>query len=146
MDADPHRLQRFVEAQNPVYAQVCAELAAGAKASHWMWFVFPQHQALGRSATARHLGLVSRAQALAYWQHPLLGARLKECTRLTLAVPGKTALQIFGTPDDLKLRSCMTLFAPVAPDEPAFGEVLGKYFGGRADERTIALLAEPAAP
>jgi uncharacterized protein (DUF1810 family) len=145
MNADPDGLQRFVDAQNPVYAQVCAELAAGAKASHWMWFIFPQHQALGRSATARHFGLVSRAQALAYWQHPLLGARLRECTQLTLAVQGKAVLQIFGTPDDLKLRSCMTLFSQVAPDEPLFGQALDKYFGGRADDRTIALLAEPPA-
>jgi uncharacterized protein (DUF1810 family) len=146
MDVDPHDLRRFVEAQDPVYTRVCAELAAGAKGSHWMWFIFPQHQALGRSATARRFGLASLAQARAYWEHPLLGARLKECTRLALAVPGKTAQQIFGPPDDLKFRSCMTLFAQAAPDEPVFGQALERFFGGQGDERTMALLAaEPAA-
>lgn len=145
MDVDPHGLQRFVAAQDPVYAQVCAELAAGAKTSHWMWFIFPQHQALGRSATARHFGIASRAEALAYWQHPLLGARLKACTELVLAVRGKTALQLFGPPDDLKFRSCMTLFAHVAPDEPVFRQALEKYFGGAGDAATPALLDGPAA-
>jgi uncharacterized protein (DUF1810 family) len=139
--ADPHDLQRFVLAQDPVYTQVCGELAAGAKTSHWMWFVFPQLQALGRSATAQHFGIASRAEALAYWQHSVLGPRLKACSELVVAVDGKTALQIFRSPDDLKFRSCMTLFAQVAPQEPIFNRALAKYFGGEGDARTLELLA-----
>ena len=137
---DPHDLQRFVQAQDPVYAQVCAELAAGAKTRHWMWFVFPQLKGLGRSAAARHFGIASRTEAQAYRHHPLLGPRLKECSELVLAVAGRTALQIFGSPDDLKFRSSMTLFAHVAPEEPVFRRALEKYFGASMDERTLALL------
>jgi uncharacterized protein (DUF1810 family) len=140
MNAPDTDLQRFVAAQDPVYGQVCAELAAGRKASHWMWFVFPQLRDLGRSATARFYGLASRAEALAYWQHPVLGARLRQCARLVLAVQGRTAHDIFGSPDDLKLRSCMTLFAAVAPEEPVFAQVLQRFFGGEPDPRTLALL------
>src|SRR6266581_3107993 len=105
---DPYDLQRFVDAQNPVYGQVCAELAAGAKSSHWIWFIFPQLEGLGRSATALHYGLGGRDEAQAYWRHARLGARLKECSALVLAVQGKSALQIFGSPDDMKFRSSMT--------------------------------------
>ncbi len=133
-------LQRFVDAQAPVYARVEAELRAGRKASHWMWFVFPQLEGLGRSAMARHYGIASRAEAQAYWRHPLLGARLRQCSELVLAVEGKSALQILGSPDDLKFRSCMTLFAQVAPDEPVFAAALQKYFGGEMDSRTLELL------
>src|SRR5438128_12134765 len=110
---DPHDLQRFIEAQDPVYSQVCAELAAGAKTSHWMWFVFPQLKALGRSSTAQHYGIADRAEAIAYWRHPLLGARLKYCTSLVLGVDGRPVHQLFGSPDDLTFRSCMTPFAQV---------------------------------
>jgi uncharacterized protein (DUF1810 family) len=137
---DPHDLQRFVDAQDPVYHDVRLELAAGQKRSHWMWFVFPQLKELGRSATARHYGLASRAEAAAYWAHPVLGPRLKECSDLVLAVQGRTALQIMGSPDDLKLRSCMTLFAQVAPQEPVFGRLIEKYYGGVPDGKTLALL------
>ncbi|WP_119157051.1 DUF1810 domain-containing protein [Caldimonas tepidiphila] len=137
---DPHDLQRFVAAQEPVYRQVCAELAAGEKASHWMWFVFPQLRGLGRSATARHFGLASAAEARAYWRHPLLGPRLQECTALVLAVEERTAHQILGSPDDLKFRSSMTLFAQVAPGEPLFGRAIGRFFGGVFDPRTLELL------
>ncbi len=136
---DAFDLQRFVAAQAPVYAQVCDELAAGRKTSHWMWFVFPQLKGPGRSATAQHFGIASRAEAQAYWQHPLLGPRLKQCTELVLAVEGRSANQVFGSPDDLKFRSCMTLFAQ-ATDEPAFRRALDKYFGGSADEQTLRLL------
>ena len=136
---DPFRLQRFVDAQQGVYAQVCAELAAGCKRSHWMWFVFPQLKGLGRSATAQHYGIASKAEAQAYWAHPLLGPRLKQCTDLVLAVDGRSAQQIFGPPDDLKFRSCMTLFAQ-ATGEPVFTRALQKYFDGEADPRTIELL------
>jgi uncharacterized protein (DUF1810 family) len=141
---DPHDLQRFIEAQRPVYAQVLAELAAGAKTSHWMWFVFPQLKGLGRSGTARHFGIASRAEAEAYWRHPVLGARLKECSALMLAATGKTAHQILGSPDDLKFRSSMTLFAQVAPEHPVFGQALDRYFGGAADPATIELLEQGA--
>lgn len=139
---DPYDLQRFVTAQDPVLPQVRAELAAGAKASHWMWFVFPQLRALGRSATAQYYGLASRAEALAYWRHPQLGTRLKDCTALVLGVEERTAHQIFGGIDELKFRSCMTLFAQVAPEEPVFGQALQKYFGGVADPKTLELLGE----
>jgi len=133
-------LARFIAAQDPVYAAVCAELSAGAKASHWMWFVFPQLRELGRSAIARHFGLVSRDEARAYWLHPVLGQRLKHCTGLVLAVEDKSAFAIFGTPDDLKFRSCMTLFAQVAPEEPVFEQAIAKFFNASFDERTLALL------
>jgi uncharacterized protein (DUF1810 family) len=133
-------LGRFIEAQNPVYATVCAELSAGAKASHWMWFVFPQLQALGRSATARHFGITSRDEALAHWRHPVLGQRLKKCTELVLAIRYKTAFEIFATPDDLKFRSCMTLFAQVAPEEPVFAPAIAQFFNASFDERTLVLL------
>lgn len=138
--ADPFDLQRFVDAQAPVYAHVCAELRAGAKTSHWMWFIFPQLRALGQSATAKHYGIASPAEAEAYWAHALLGPRLQECSGLVLAVEGRAARQIFGSPDDLKLRSCMTLFERAAPEEPVFGRVLEKYYGGERDARTLALL------
>ena len=136
---DPFDLQRFVDAQRSVYPQVRAELAAGCKRSHWMWFVFPQLKGLGRSATAQHYGIASRAEAQAYWAHPLLGPRLRECTELVLAVDGSSAQEIFGPPDDLKFRSCMTLFAQ-ATGEPVFTRALEKYFRGEADPRTIELL------
>ena len=137
---DDFDLRRFVEAQHAVWPQARGELAAGAKASHWMWFVFPQLRGLGRSATALHFGLASRAEAEGYWRHPLLGPRLKEAAGLALAVAGRSALRIFGPPDDLKFRSCMTLFEAVAPDEPVFARALEKYFGGERDARTLELL------
>lgn len=133
-------LERFVEAQDRVYASVREELAVGNKASHWMWFVFPQLKALGRSTIAKHFGIASRDEALAYWQHPVLGTRLKECTELVLAVGDKTAHEVFGSPDDLKFRSCMTLFAQVAPDEPVFSQALKRFFGGQPDAMTLNLL------
>ena len=140
MQDDGFDLQRFVEAQHAVWPRVRGELAAGAKTSHWMWFVFPQLRGLGRSATALHFGLASGGEAGAYWRHPLLGPRLKEGSQLVVAVAGRSALQIFGPPDDLKFRSCMTLFEAVAPDEPVFARALEKYFGGERDARTLELL------
>jgi uncharacterized protein (DUF1810 family) len=139
--ADPHDLQRFVVAQEVVYPRVIEELARGRKASHWMWFVFPQLKALGRSATALRYGIASQAETGAYLAHPLLGARLVECTRLMLAVDGKSALQVLGSPDDLKLRSSMTLFASIAGAAPEFDAVIERYFAGQADPATLALLA-----
>lgn len=144
MDGLDASLQRFVDAQAPVYATVCAELAHGRKTSHWMWFVFPQLRGLGRSATARHFGLASAAEALAYWHHPLLGPRLAHCAALVRDATAATAHEFFGSPDDLKLRSCMSLFARVAPEEPVFEAVLARYFGGRPDPATLALLTLPA--
>ena len=140
MSAPDETLQRFVDAQAPLYGAVCAELAAGRKTTHWMWFIFPQLKGLGRSATARFYGIASKDEALAYWQHPVLGPRLKQCAELVLNTSGKTAHEIFGTPDDLKLQSCMTLFADVAAGEPVFARVLERYYQGQRDEKTVALL------
>ncbi len=137
----PFDLQRFVEAQDPIYDQIRAELTTGAKTSHWMWFVFPQLQGLGRSAMAVKYEIASLEVARAYWRHPVLSARLKECVELVLAVKGKTAFQIFGTPDDLKFRSSMTVFCSAVPDEPLFKRALAKYYDGREDPRTVELLA-----
>jgi uncharacterized protein (DUF1810 family) len=138
--ADPHDLERFVSAQAAVYPQVVEELGRGRKASHWMWFVFPQLKALGRSGTAKRFGIASPAEAKAYLAHPLLGARLVECTRLMLFVEGKSALQVLGSPDDLKFRSSMTLFAALDPTSPEFQLALAKYYAGEADEATLKLL------
>jgi uncharacterized protein (DUF1810 family) len=133
-------LERFVVAQAPVYERVRAELTAGAKASHWMWFIFPQLRGLGRSAMAEHFGLAGCAEARDYLAHPLLGARLRDCTRLVLDVSNKTAHEIFGSPDDLKFHSSMTLFAAVAPEEDLFSRALDRYFGGRRDFSTENIL------
>ena len=143
--ADPYDLGRFVEAQTHCYARVLEELAAGEKTGHWMWFIFPQLKGLGVSATARRFGLSGLEEALAYLAHPLLGSRLRECTRIVRAVEGRTAHEIFGSPDDLKLRSCLTLFAQAAATSPAagdrvFGEALAKYYRGEPDPRTLELL------
>ena len=136
-------LERFVEAQDRVYEGVRHELAAGRKATHWMWFVFPQLRGLGRSATAQFYGVGSRGEAAAYLRHPVLGARLRECVELVLAVDGATAHAIFGSPDDLKFRSSMTLFAAVAPAEPLFRRALERYFGGQPDPATLEILRSP---
>ena len=136
----PEDLQRFVDAQAAVYDTVVAELAAGQKTSHWMWFIFPQLKALGRSPTAKYYGLASAAEALAYWQHPLLGKRLAECTKLMMTAHGKTAHDVLGSPDDLKFRSCLSLFAEVAPQEPLFKQALQRFYSGQPDPQTRALL------
>ena len=135
-----HAFAHFVEAQEPVWAQVRDELRAGHKTSHWMWFVFPQHVALGRSGMARRFGLASRNEAQAYAAHPLLGPRLLQATGLVLAVQGRSAHAIFGSPDDLKLRSSMTLFQAAVPQQPGFAAVLARYYGGQPDAQTLALL------
>lgn len=138
--SDPFNLQRFVDAQAPVYADVLDELRAGEKTTHWMWFIFPQLKELGRSSIAKHYGITSLAEAVAYLEHPVLGKRLLECTELMLASRGKTALEILGTPDDLKFRSCMTLFMAARPDLPTWDAALRKYFGGKVDAATMALV------
>ena len=138
---DPFGLSRFVTAQEGIYRQALAELQRGRKESHWMWFIFPQIEGLGHSSTARHYAIKSRDEARAYLEHPILGARLVECCDALLNVRGKSASEIFGYPDDMKLRSCMTLFASVAEGASVFTRVLERYFGGEADQRTIDLLA-----
>lgn len=143
--ADEFNLNRFVAAQEPVYDSVLHELAAGEKTGHWMWFIFPQLRGLGRSSTASFYGIASEAEASAHWRHSVLGARLSECCSSILRIKGKTALEVFGSPDDLKLRSSMTLFERAAPDAPVFAQVLDRYFGGRRDERTLELLGGPKA-
>lgn len=131
-------LDRFVTAQDPVIDQVRRELAAGAKRSHWMWFIFPQLRALGRSATAQFYGLDGLNEARAYLAHPVLGPRLLECTQLVDHVQGKTALQILGSPDDLKFRSCLTLFAAI--QKPPFEAALQHFYAGQPDPLTLELL------
>jgi uncharacterized protein (DUF1810 family) len=135
-----YSLQRFVDAQNPVYSQVCAELRKGNKRGHWMWFIFPQLRGLGHSAMANRYGIGGAAEAAAYLVHPVLGARLRECTSLVNVAQGRSAQEIFGSPDDMKFRSSMTLFASVAPNDRCFNDALAKYFDGRPDRLTIERL------
>ncbi|MFO1400076.1 MAG: DUF1810 domain-containing protein [Steroidobacteraceae bacterium] len=138
---DPCDLARFVHAQERVYAQVLAELREGAKRSHWMWFIFPQLAGLGSSSTARRYALRDATEARAYLAHPVLGPRLRECTRLVVDARARSVADFFGYPDDLKLRSSLTLFAQAAPEEPSFGAALERWFGGEPDPRTLELLA-----
>ncbi|TLY64180.1 MAG: DUF1810 domain-containing protein [Gammaproteobacteria bacterium] len=156
--SDPFSLQRFADAQEGVFAEVCAELAAGRKESHWMWFVFPQLKGLGSSATARHYAIGSLEEARAYLAHPVLGPRLRECTGLVNRIEGRSVEAIFGYPDHLKFRSCMTLFARAAEtvtgavgahapgharsadETQPFREALEKYFAGEGDALTLQLL------
>lgn len=137
--AAPFNLDRFVAAQEPVYARGLDELRAGRKTSHWMWFVFPQLKGLGSSEMASYYGLDGLAEAASYLDHPVLARRLRECTAVVNALDGVTALQIFGASDTLKFRSCMTLFELVAGAGSEFSRALDQYFGGQRDERTLAL-------
>ncbi|MEM5433882.1 DUF1810 domain-containing protein [Paraburkholderia diazotrophica] len=137
---DQFDLRRFVEAQAPIYAQALAELRAGRKQSHWMWYVFPQIQGLGESQMAQKFAITSLAEAVAYLQHPVLGPRLREATQAVNGVEGSTIETIFGYPDYLKFRSSMTLFSNAAPGDPIFANALAKYFDGEPDERTLALI------
>ncbi len=137
---DPHNLQRFVDAQQPVFEQVCAELRGGRKRSHWIWFIFPQMRGLGHSETAGFYGISSRQEAEAYLAHPVLGPRLRECTRLVTMVEGRSIDQILGYPDNLKFRSSMTLFALTGSDNQIFRDALQKCFDGKPDQRTLDLL------
>ncbi len=131
---------RFVKAQEPILATIRQELREGRKRSHWMWFVFPQLASLGHSATAVHYAIPSLADARAYLRHPLLGPRLVECTGLVNRVEGRSAHDIFGSPDDRKFHSCVTLFAMAQPHEPVFREALDRYFGGALDMGTTERL------
>ena len=137
---DRFLLDRFVSAQDDVMPQVLAELRAGAKRSHWMWFIFPQMKGLGHSPQSLFYGIGSLEEATAYLQHPVLGPRLRECTRLVNAVEGRGIREILGSPDDLKFRSSMTLFARAAEDDTVFRAALDKYFAGKADPLTMELL------
>jgi len=137
---DPFNLGRFVGAQDPVYARVLAELRNGRKTTHWMWFIFPQMDGLGSSATASHYAIKNLDEAKAYLNHPVLGTRLRECAEEVLAVEGRTASAIFGYPDDLKLKSCATLFASVSDPGSLFEHILEMYFDGDRDSRTLDLL------
>jgi uncharacterized protein (DUF1810 family) len=135
-----YQLERFVAAQQSIYQQVVDELSAGRKRSHWMWFIFPQLAGLGFSAMAQHYAISGLAEARAYLAHPVLGPRLRECSALVLAVQGATVHGIFGSPDNMKFHSSMTLFAQAAPDETLFRDCLDKYFGGVPDQATLDLL------
>ena len=130
-------LERFVTAQAQIMPRVLAELGAGRKQSHWMWFIFPQIIGLSHSFRGEYFAIASLDEARAYLAHPLLGPRLKQCTELVLAVDGKSANDIFGAPDDLKFRSSMTLFAKAAPEEKCFRAALKKYFDGKDDVLTL---------
>jgi uncharacterized protein (DUF1810 family) len=142
---DPFDLNRFVEAQARDYPQALAEIRAGHKRSHWMWYVFPQFAGLGFSATSQHFAIKSTAEAEAYLRHPVLGRRLVECCEALLAVEGRTAHDVFGSPDDMKLRSCATLFARVSPPGSVFDRVLDRYFAGEPDAKTLRLLGDQPA-
>ena len=136
---DPFNLQRFVDAQSPIFDQVSSELRDGVKRSHWMWFIFPQIKDLGQSQLTRKFAISSREEAKAYIEHPILGLRLIECAELVNLIEDRTIEQIFGHPDDLKFRSCMTLFANVS-DNQIFVDALRKYFNGESDPSTLQRL------
>jgi uncharacterized protein (DUF1810 family) len=137
---DPYNLNRFLQAQEGAYEQALAEIRGGRKRTHWMWFIFPQIDGLGHSPTAKHYAIKSIDEARAYLAHPVLGPRLRECAEAAAGVEGRSAAAVFGSPDDLKLRSCATLFASVSPPGSVFDRLLGKYYEGRPDEQTLRLL------
>ena len=139
--SDPFRLERFVTAQAATYRRVIAELEAGEKASHWMWFIFPQIRGLGRSSTAREFAISGRDEAQAYLRHSILGPRLIECTELVLRVRGRSLSEIFGSPDDMKFCSSMTLFAQVSPEHAIFSEAIRRYCDGNFDPLTLQELS-----
>jgi uncharacterized protein (DUF1810 family) len=143
--ADPYDLQRFIDAQRGVYARAQAELRAGRKESHWMWHIFPQISGLGHSATAHKYAILTLDEAKAYLNHPVLGNRLRECTRLVTSVNGASIEDIFGYPDHLKFHSSMTLFAHAGSDDQSFRDALKKYFRSGFDARTIERLAGASA-
>jgi len=140
MSPDSFDLKRFLSAQEPVIAEALNELRAGHKTGHWMWFVFPQIRGLGSSSMAQRYGIGSLEEARAYHQHPELGARLRHCTQLVLNIERRSTEQIFGYPDDVKFRSCMTLFMEAAPEESMYRVALQKYYAGEPDPRSLELL------
>ena len=138
--ADPYRLARFLEAQERDYERALSEIRRGRKQSHWMWYVFPQFDGLGSSPTSAFYAIKSVDEAHAYLAHPVLGPRLIESVQSVLNIEGRSAFEIFGSPDDMKLRSSATLFAAISPKGSVFAQLLDRYFGGQADERTLRLL------
>jgi uncharacterized protein (DUF1810 family) len=142
MSADPYDLGRFLLAQQRNYATALAEIRGGRKQSHWMWYVFPQHDGLGFSATSKRYAIKGAAEAKAYLDHPVLGPRLRECAEAALGVAARSARDVFGFPDDLKLQSSATLFASISPPGSVFAQLLDKFFDGRPDEKTLALLGQ----
>ena len=139
---DPYDLQRFVDAQEHVYERALSEIKSGRKRSHWMWFIFPQIDGLGASSMSKRYAIRSVAEAKAYLAHPLLGPRLLESAEAALAVETTSALELFGSPDDMKLRSCATLFASVSSEESVFRQLINKYFDGKPDDRTLQLIGK----
>jgi uncharacterized protein (DUF1810 family) len=137
---DPYLLSRFVLAQQSDFEQALAEIRSGKKRTHWMWYIFPQIDGLGFSPTAKHYAIKSIEEAKAYLNHPILGPRLLECAEAVVCVEGRSASEFFGSPDDLKLRSCSTLFACVSPPRSVFERLLEKYYRGQRDEKTLRLL------
>lgn len=137
---DPYNLDRFVRAQEGDYEQALSEITQGQKRSHWMWYIFPQFDGLAFSSTSKYYAIKSRDEARAYLDHAILGPRLLACAEATLKIDGRSAREIFGSPDDLKLRSSATLFSRVSPPGSVFHRLLDKYYQGRADERTLRLL------
>ena len=139
---DPFNLGRFVQAQSGDYGKALSEITSGRKQSHWMWYVFPQFDGLGFSQTSRMYSIKSIAEAEAYLAHPILGRRLVECAEAALGVGGRSVEDVFGSPDDMKLRSCATLFASISPEGSVFHRIIDRFFGGEHDARTLRLLAE----
>ena len=139
-DQDPYDLQRFVDAQANVFDRALSEIKSGRKRSHWMWFIFPQVEGLGTSSMSKRYAIRSIAAAKVYLAHPLLGPRLLECAEAALAVQTSSALELFGSPDDMKLRSCATLFACVSSEGSVFSQLIDKFFDGKPDERTLQLV------
>ena len=137
---DPHKLSRFVEAQEEDYEQALAEIRRGRKQSHWIWYIFPQFDGLGFSSTSKRYAIKSLAEAKAYLCHPVLGPRLMECAEAVVRIEGRSAFEVFGSPDEVKLRSCATLFACVSPVGSVFDRMLGKYFQGERDGKTLRLV------
>ena len=137
---DPYDLRRFVRAQEADYEQALSEIRSGKKRTHWMWYIFPQIDGLGFSSTAKRYAIKSIVEAKAYLDHPILGPRLMECAEAVVGVKGRSATEIFGTPDDLKLRSCATLFACVSPRDSVFDRLLTKYYRGERDNKTLHLV------
>ena len=137
---DPYDLERFIKAQDHSYETALNEIKNGRKQSHWMWYIFPQFKGLGQSATSRQYAIKSKEEAQAFFDHEILGSRLVEITNTLLQLKGLTANAIFGNPDDLKLKSCMTLFAAIQDKNTCFQEVLNKYYAGKPDDKTLKLL------
>ena len=138
--ADPYNLDRFLQAQKGDYELALSEIQSGRKRSHWMWYIFPQYAGLGSSPTSQRYAIKSLSEAEAYLRHPVLGARLIECSETALGIRDRTAAEVFGSPDDMKLRSSATLFAEVSPAGSVFERLLEKYFDGERDQRTLPLL------